>query len=59
MIDRRRILAELKGKEPLQVEELDGKVQIKGRDFELSLDRKEYLQENCAICIHRNPVILR
>jgi ferredoxin len=57
MIDRRRILAELKGKEPLQVEELDGKVQIKGRDFELSLDRREYLQENCAICIHRNPVI--
>ena len=23
----------------------------------MTLDRREYLQENCAICIHRNPVI--
>jgi len=57
MIDRRRILADLKGKEPLQVEENNGKVRVIGRDFEESLDRAAYLQENCAICIHRNPVV--
>ena len=28
-----------------------------GSDFEVTLDRREYLQENCSICIHRNPVI--
>jgi len=57
MIDRRRILTGLNGKEPLQVEETDGKVKFTGRDFEETLDRSEYLQENCAICIHRNPVV--
>ncbi len=57
MIDRRRILTDLNGKEPLQVEETDGKVKLTGRDFEETLERSEYLQENCAICIHRNPVV--
>jgi formate dehydrogenase (coenzyme F420) beta subunit len=57
MLDRRRILADLKGKEPLQVEEANGRVIIAGRGFEEILDRAAYLQENCSICIHRNPVI--
>ncbi len=57
MIDKRRINGELKGKEPLTVEETEKEIQIKGRDWNLTLDRKEFLQENCAICIHRNPVI--
>jgi formate dehydrogenase subunit beta len=57
MLDRRRILAELKGMEPLQVMEDDGRVLITGRNLHVTLDRKENLQENCAICIHRNPVI--
>lgn len=57
MLDRRRILAELKGKDPLRVDEKGGKIHVEGRGVELTLDRDEYLQENCAICIHRNPVI--
>ena len=57
MLDRRRILAGLMGKEPKDVEETNGTVRIVGRDFEVTLDRESNLQENCAICIHRNPVV--
>ena len=57
MIDRRRILASLDGKDPVQAEERDGLIHISGLDFETTLDRREYLQENCAICTHRNPVV--
>jgi len=57
MLDRRKISDVLSGKEPTFAEESDGKVRVAGRDFEVNLDRKEVLQENCSICIHRNPVI--
>lgn len=57
MIDRRRILSHLNGKEPLQAVEKDSKIIVSGEGFEEILDRREYLQDNCAICIHRNPVI--
>ena len=57
MLDRRRILADLKGKEPLQVEEVNGRVIVAGQGFEEILDRSAYLQENCSICSHRNPVV--
>lgn len=57
MLDRKRILIELKGRESLQVTESDDSVRIVGRDFAETLERSSYLQENCAICIHRNPVI--
>ncbi len=57
MIDKRRIKAELKGKEPTSVEETEGEIEIKGRDLKLTLNRSDFLQENCAICIHRNPVL--
>ncbi len=57
MLDRRKIAGELKGKEPTFAEESDGTVKISGREFEVTLDRKEFLQENCSICIHRNPVL--
>jgi formate dehydrogenase (coenzyme F420) beta subunit len=57
MIDRRRILASLEGKDPSNAEEKDGVIKVSGPGFEVTLDRQEYLQENCAICIHRNPVV--
>ncbi len=57
MLDRKRIAAELQGKEALTAEENDGKIQIQGKGFQVDLDRQAFLQENCAICIHRNPVI--
>ena len=55
MLDRRRIAAELKSKDARQVEETDGQVRITGRDLDVTLDRAAFLQENCSICIHRNP----
>lgn len=57
MIDRRLATAELNGREPLQVVEVDDRIKVSGRDFDLTLDRQACLQENCSICIHRNPVI--
>ena len=57
MLDKRRILAELNGKDPLQVDEKEGKIKVSGSGFEMGFDREKYLQENCAICIHRNPVV--
>lgn len=57
MLDRRRILAALDGKDPIHAEEMLGKIRITGSNFIETLDRQEYLQENCAICIHRNPVV--
>jgi len=57
MLDRRRILIEVNGREPLYAEEKDGKVRIVRHEFELTRDRNWYLQDNCSICIHRNPVI--
>jgi formate dehydrogenase (coenzyme F420) beta subunit len=57
MLDRRGILRELKGKEPLVADEKNGKIHIQGKGFEIDLERNAFLQDNCSICIHRNPVI--
>lgn len=59
MLDRRKIDAQLKGKEPSLdgIEETNGQVRIKGPKLQLTLERQACLQDNCAICIHRNPVI--
>jgi len=57
MTDKRRIMTELNGREALQAEENGDKVKVSGRDFEMTFEREKYLQENCAICTHRNPVI--
>lgn len=57
MVDKRRILAELKGKEPRQVEDNGSEIKVSGRDFDVTLAKKDFLQDNCAICIHRNPVV--
>jgi formate dehydrogenase (coenzyme F420) beta subunit len=57
MIDRKKITAALNGKEIREVSEKDGQITVKGSGFEETLAKADYLQENCAICIHRNPVI--
>jgi len=40
-----------------EVTENNGKITVKGNGFDKTLEKTEVLQENCAICIHRNPVI--
>jgi ferredoxin len=56
MIDRYNIEAMAEG-EIKEVIETGDTIQIKSDGFEKTLDKKEVLQQNCAICIHRNPVI--
>jgi formate dehydrogenase subunit beta len=56
MIDRHKIEAMFET-EIENVTEADDKITIKGRGFEKTLDKKDVLQDNCALCIHRNPVI--
>lgn len=57
MVDRRRVLSALNGREPLAVSEANGQLRISGEGFNETFSRNEYLQENCAICTHRNPVL--
>jgi ferredoxin len=57
MVDRRQVLAELNGREPIVVSETPEHLLIRGQGFEVTVDRTLYLQNNCAICNHRNPVI--
>jgi formate dehydrogenase (coenzyme F420) beta subunit len=57
MIDQRAIKRAVKDKEILAVEEKDGQIIVKGKDFEEAFEKKDFLQRNCAVCLHRNPVI--
>jgi len=56
MIDKRKIAA-LFEKEILKVEEDGEKIVVEGDGTAKVFEKKDVLQENCAICIHRNPVI--
>jgi ferredoxin len=57
MVDRCKVLTALDGREPADVSEGNGMIRVRGGNFKEDLSRDEYLQENCAICTHRNPVI--
>ena len=57
MIDRRKIVSFLGGKEVREVTESDEDITIKGEGFEHTLKKSDYLQDNCSTCMHRNPVI--
>ncbi|MDI6797723.1 MAG: 4Fe-4S dicluster domain-containing protein [Desulfatibacillaceae bacterium] len=56
MASRRKIAAAAGG-EILSAVEQGETITVKGRDFEKSFAKADVLQDNCAICIHRNPVI--
>jgi len=56
MIDKQKIAGSVAG-EIREVAEADGKVIVKGIDFKKTLAKSEVLQQNCSVCIHRNPVI--
>jgi ferredoxin len=57
MVDRRRIEAELDGKEILAVEEKGDDIILKGDGFTKVLDRNEYLCRCCEESTPANPVI--
>jgi len=56
MIDRHEI-ASMFETEILSVAEENGKVIVKSKDSEKTLEKGDVLQKNCAVCTHRNPVI--
>src|SRR3990172_5648017 len=54
MVDRRKIRKAVKG-EILKAAEKDGKVIVSGEDFEVSLNRDDFLYPACQVCTHRTP----
>jgi len=40
-----------------EIIEKDDKITVIGNDFQQVWDKKDILQNNCSLCIHRNPVI--
>ena len=57
MIDHRAVQRAVDHKQIVGVTEEGDRFTVKGKDFEKTLEKKDYLQTNCAICRHRNPVI--
>ena len=56
MIDKRKIAAAVQG-EILEVTESDGQVAVKTPAGNQTFAKSEVLQQNCSVCVHRNPVI--
>ena len=57
MVDRKRIISFLGGKEVSEINESDEDIIVKGEGFEHSMKKGDYLQDNCIECMHRNPVV--
>ena len=57
MIDHRAVERAVGHREIVEVKEDGDNFTVTGRDFEETLEKKDFLQLNCRICRHRNPVI--
>lgn len=57
MVDRRKVWANLGTKEPLSVQENGEQLIVEGKSFNESLNKADFLQDNCLTCLHRNPVL--
>ena len=58
MVDRHKLAAMANGSiASVEEDEDKGTVTISGEGFSETVDKAEVLQENCRICVHRNPVI--
>jgi formate dehydrogenase subunit beta len=56
MIDHRAVNRAVEFKEILDLEERNWRFYVRGKGFEETFDKAAFLQENCTICTHRNPV---
>ena len=56
MLDRRKISSMFDGEIDEVVESENG-ITVSGNDFKEELKKEDVLQQNCSVCIHRNPVI--
>lgn len=57
MIDQAAVKRAVNDREILTVEESEGRFTVSGRDFEETFEKKDFLQTNCAVCLHPNPVV--
>ena len=57
MVDRKRIAAELDGKEILGSGEEGDKIRISGDGLQEELNIADHLFDNCKVCQHRNPTL--
>jgi formate dehydrogenase (coenzyme F420) beta subunit len=57
MTDKTKIQEKLNGRQVLLAEDTGDRVRVSGRDFELTFERADFLQQNCSICTRKNPVI--
>jgi formate dehydrogenase subunit beta len=56
MIDHRAVSRAVGDGEILEVEEEGERFTVRGNDFEKVFEKKDFLQGNCKVCEHRNPV---
>lgn len=56
MIDHRAVKKAVNPREISEVTENGGRFIVKGDGFEETFDKKDFLQDNCTVCLHRNPV---
>jgi formate dehydrogenase subunit beta len=56
MIDHRAVKRAVGGKEIVEVTEEGDSFTVKGKGFEKTFKKADFLQNNCAVCRHRNPV---
>lgn len=57
MVDRKKVMAVLKGKEILEVIEEDHVLRVSGKWGEEEIPRWSVVRDNCQSCRHPNPVI--
>jgi len=57
MIDHRAVERAVGHREIVEVKEDGDKFTVTARDFEETLEKKDFLQLNCRTCRHRNPVM--
>ena len=58
MVDHRAVERAVGHREIVEVKEDGGSFTVKGRDFEETFEKGDFLQLNCRTCRHRNPVIV-
>ena len=56
MIDHRAVKRAVANREILEVKEEDSSLTVTGKGFQETFEKSDFLQTNCSVCLHRNPV---
>ena len=56
IIDHRAVQRAVEFRDILDVEETGDQFVVRGRGFEETFNKKDFLRDNCSTCTHRNPV---